>query len=139
MNGADSISPTVPPSCAGPTPEFEKKKGKEKHTQLGFCAYLDDAHVWFLAGIIDWDFGYSLYPILDGIRDVRDNLRGVARESQRKFLPTKKFGDTCTVFPRYSPFRYTRSVVKKKKKKKKKEGEFRKWAYERTSFSITSR
>lgn len=38
-------------------------------------AKLDDADVWLFTGVVDRDFGDALDPILDGVGDVRDDLR----------------------------------------------------------------
>ena len=37
-------------------------------------ADLDDANIRLLTRIVYRYFGYSFYPVLDAIRDVRDNL-----------------------------------------------------------------
>jgi len=45
------------------------KHGKQHH--------LDDAHIRFLACLIDGDFGYAFNPVLNCVRDMRHNLRGL--------------------------------------------------------------
>ena len=42
---------------------------------LWLCAYLDDADVGLLVGLVGGQLGHSLYPVLDLVRQVRDDLQ----------------------------------------------------------------
>ena len=37
-------------------------------------AHLDDANIWLFSGFIHWYLRHALYPVLDGIGHVGDNL-----------------------------------------------------------------
>lgn len=70
-NGADSMSPTVPPSYTVATVEAMRSRADDR-------AHLYDAHVRFFAGIVHRDFGDAFNPVLDGIRDMGDDLDGLS-------------------------------------------------------------
>lgn len=65
-NGADSMSPTVPPSY----------RNRRIRTWVGATkTYLDYADVRLFARFIYWNFRYTFDPVLNLIRDMRDDLK----------------------------------------------------------------
>ena len=75
-NGADSMSPTVPPSCRRErtsAPLLARAQGRERE-----WTHLDDADVGLLVRLVDRDARDALDPVLDGVRDVRDDLDRLA-------------------------------------------------------------
>lgn len=70
INGADSISPTVPPSYIGmniKTLEYEQ------------LLYLHNADVWLFTAIINRDFRDRFNPILNSIGDMRHYLNSFSQ------------------------------------------------------------
>ena len=68
MNGADSMSPTVPPNYMEGISVASGSAFNETN--------LYNADVRLFSCAIDWDFRYSFYPVLHRICDVRNNLWG---------------------------------------------------------------
>jgi hypothetical protein len=62
-NGADSISPTVPPSWMA----YGSRTGHEIWARE---VYLDNADIRLLSGFIHWDFGDPLHPVLYSTSDM---------------------------------------------------------------------
>ena len=76
MNGADSMSPTVPPSCKTEQGESQVSLLPDGRDMSRVeSADLDDAHVGLLVGLVDGKLGHSLDPVLDLVRQVRDDLQ----------------------------------------------------------------
>ena len=51
------------------------KDQDQRQIQSEFDAYLDDANVRLLPRVVDRDLRHALDPVLDRIRDVRNDLR----------------------------------------------------------------
>lgn len=81
MNGADSISPTVPPSLSA--------RSTIRRGQVPGRRYLDYADISFLLRLIHGNLRNTLDPILDRVRDMRHNLVGVSAESHPFTLKTR--------------------------------------------------
>lgn len=69
MNGADSMSPMVPPSLNA---RLTTRRG-----QVPGRGYLDYTDISFFICLIHWNLRNTLNPILDRVRDMRYNLVGV--------------------------------------------------------------
>lgn len=79
-NGADSMSPTVPPSCiAGRRVAISTlRRPSASRFHVPRRTYLDDADLGRLTRLVDRHLRDPLNPILNGVRDVRDDLDGLA-------------------------------------------------------------
>lgn len=88
-NGADSMSPTVPPSL--------NERSTTRRGQVTGTRYLNYTDISFFACPIHRNLGNTLDPILDCICNVRHNLVGVLA---RSVFSHSRRGQTCTVLPR---------------------------------------
>lgn len=70
-NGADSMSPTVPPSCEI---KFQPWRAQPRNRLSRRHAHLDDADFRSLARLVDGDLRNALDPVLNRVRNVRDDL-----------------------------------------------------------------
>ena len=76
--GADSMSPTVPPSYNA---HRERQGGEMKGISSRICIYLDNADVRLFTRVIYRYFGNAFYPILNWICYMGNNLRNVVLAS----------------------------------------------------------
>ena len=70
--GMLSISPTVPPSCSTYLHERLNRRCSSE------VAYLYNANIRWLFRVVDWNLRDPFNPILDSVRDVRNDLYGLA-------------------------------------------------------------
>jgi hypothetical protein len=82
MKGADSMSPTVPPSCSQDGADISAS-----FLTHDKAAYLDYADVRLLVGLVDGQLGNALNPVLNLVGEVRDDLEVESTVRARNLSP----------------------------------------------------